>query len=55
MFDISITEFGTVGMPRGFCTCTYDFLMTVTKGVVQGVHKVVIRLSLDIIQRHKVS
>ena len=39
-----------VGMRRHFCA--YDFLTTVTKDVVHGVHKVVIRSSFGVIQRN---
>ena len=42
-------------MCRQFCTCTHEFLTTVTEGVVNGVHKVVTRLSFGVIQGHKVS
>ena len=33
----------------------YEFLTTVTKGVVHSVHKVMIWLSFGVIQRHEVS
>ena len=55
MFEISNSEFGTVGMRRRFRTCTYEFLAMVTEGVVHGVHKVLIQLSFIVIQKHKVS
>ena len=42
-------------MHRQFCACAYQFLNMVTEGVVQGVHKVVIRSSLGVIRRLKVS
>ena len=31
-------------------TCEYEFLTTVTKGVVHGVHKAVTQPSFDVIQ-----
>ena len=36
-------------------TCMYKFLTTVTKGIVDSIHKVVNRLSFGVIQGHKVS
>ena len=41
MFKISTSEFGTVGMHRQMQACTDEFLATVTKGVVNGLCKVV--------------
>ena len=41
-------------MRRRFCAYAYGFLTTVTEGVVHGVHKVAIRLSFGVLQRHKV-
>ena len=43
MFKISATDFGTVVICRLFRACAYEFLTTVTEGVVQGVHQVVIQ------------
>ena len=53
-FKISTSDFGTLGMRRQFHAWTYEFLSTVTEDVVHGVHKVVIRSSFSVIQRHKV-
>ena len=41
MFQISVSEFGTMGMCRQLQTCTDEYLAMVTKGVVHGVYKVV--------------
>ena len=49
MFKISTSEFGTMRMCRQFCACAYTFLSTVTKGVVHGIHKVVIQPSFGVI------
>ena len=38
-----------------FHACAYEFLTTAPEGVVHGVHRVVMRLSFGVIQRHKVS
>ena len=48
-------RFCTVSMRRPFRTCAYEFLTTVTKGVVHGVHKVETWSSFGVILRHKVS
>ena len=53
IFKISASDFGTMTMHRGFCACVYEFLTTVTEGVVHGAHKVVIRLSFGVIRQHK--
>ena len=50
-FIISVSDFGTVSM----CMCLCEFLTIVTKGVVHGVHKVVIRWSFGVIRPDKVS
>ena len=42
-------------MRRRFRACAYEFLTMVTEGVVQGVHKVVIRLSFGVTLRHEVN
>ena len=55
MYEIFTSDFGTVGMCRRFHACAYEFLTTVTEGVVHGVHKVVIRSSFGVIRQHKVS
>ena len=54
-FKISASEFGTMGMHRQFHTCACEFLTIVTKGVVRGVYKVVIRSSFSVTRLHKVS
>ena len=51
LFKLSVSDFGTVGMHRQFCVCTYEFLTMVTEGVAHGVHKVMIRSSFGVIQR----
>ena len=48
IFKISASEFGTMSMRRQFRACTYEFLTTATKGVVHGVHKVVIQSSFGV-------
>ena len=48
--QISTSDFGTVSMRRRFCAWSYEFLTTVTEGVVHGVHKVVIRSSFGIMR-----
>ena len=49
MFEISASEFGTVGMRRRFRAC--EFLTMVTKGCgPRGVHKVVIGSSFSVIR-----
>ena len=55
IFELSASDFGTTSMRRRFCACTYEFLSTVTEGVVHGVHKVVIRLSFGVTRQPKVS
>ena len=55
IFEVSASDFGTMSMRRRFRACTYEFLSTVAEGMVNGVYKVVIRLSFSVIQRHKVS
>ena len=55
MFEISASGFGSMGICRRFRACAYEFLTTVTKGVVHGVHKVMIWSSFCVIQRHKVT
>ena len=55
LFKISASDFDTVSLCRRFRACAYEFLTTVTEGVVYGVHKVVIRSSFVVIRRHKVS
>ena len=55
LFTIAASDFDTVGMCRRFCACAYDFNTTLTKGVVHGVYKVVIRPSYGVIRQHKVS
>ena len=55
MFKIFASDFNTMGMHRRFCVCAYEFLNTVSKGVVHCVHKVVIQSSFGEIQEHKVS
>ena len=42
-------------MRRQFRACAYEMPTTVTKGVVHGVHKVVIQSSFGLIWQHKVS
>ena len=54
LFKISTSDFGTVGMVRQFRACAYEFLTTVTKGVVHGVNKVVIRSSFGVTWQHNV-
>ena len=44
IFEVSVSDFGTVSMRRRFRACTYEFLSMITEGVVHGVHKVVILL-----------
>ena len=53
MIDISASDFGTICMCRQFST--YEYLTTATKGVVHGVHKVVVQSSFGVIWQHKVS
>ena len=55
LFKISSSDFSTVDMCRQFCTWAYEFLTTITTGVIHGVHKVVIRSSFGVIWRYKVS
>ena len=55
IFKISASEFGTVSMRRSFRACAYEFLNTVTEGVVHSVHKVVIRSSFGVMWQHKAS
>ena len=55
LFTISASDFDTVSVRRRFRTCAYEFLTTVTEGVVHGVHKIVNWSSFGVIQRHKVS
>ena len=55
LLKISAYDFGTVGMRRRFCPFVYEFLTTVTKGVVQGVHKGYEPIIFSVIRRHKVS
>ena len=50
MFKISVSEFGTPGRHRRFRICACEFVTTVSKGVVHGVHKVVIRPSFGVIR-----
>ena len=54
LHDVRLQTSESVGMRRRFQTCAYQFLTTVTEGVVCGVHKVVIRTSFGVISRHKV-
>ena len=42
-------------MHRQFHACVYEFLTTVTEGVVHGGYKIVIRLSFGVTGRHKVN
>ena len=44
-----------MGMLCRFRACAYEFLTSVTKGVVHGVHKVVIWSSFGVIGKQKVS
>ena len=53
MFKIPPSEFGTVYMGRRMQACKDEVLAKVTEGVVQGVHKVVTRLSFSVTWRHK--
>ena len=55
LFKISASDFDTVSMCRRLSACAYEFLTKVAKGVVHGVHKVVIPSSFSLIRRHKVS
>ena len=48
MFEISTSEFDTVGMSRQFCACAYEFLSMVIEDVVQSVYKVVIWSSFSV-------
>ena len=45
-FKIFVSDFDIMSMHRQFCPGTYQFLTTVTKSVVHGVKKVVIRSSI---------
>ena len=47
-FQISVSDFGTVGMCRR--ECTYESLTMVTEGVVHSVHKVVIQSSFGVLR-----
>ena len=49
MFKISASKFGTVSIRRRFHAYAYEFLTTVTEGVVHVVCKVVTRLPLIVI------
>ena len=49
LFEISTSKFGTTSMHRRCRACAYEFLTTVTEGVVHGVHKVVIQSSYGVI------
>ena len=42
-------------MHRQFCTCAYEFLTMVTKGVIYSVYKVVSRPSFSVTRQRKVS
>ena len=42
-------------MWRRFCACVYEFLTTITEGLVHSVHKLVIRSSFGVIRRHNLS
>ena len=54
-FNISASEFGSMGMYRRMQACSDEFLATVTEGVVHGVYKVVIQSSSRVIRQHKVN
>ena len=47
-FQISAHDCGTGSMRSRFRACMYEFMTTVTEGVVHGVHNVVIRLSFSV-------
>ena len=51
IFDCSASDFITVSVLRRFRACMYKFLTMVTGGVLQGVHKVVIRFSFSVVIR----
>ena len=55
MVKISSSKFGTLDMCRQFHACAYEFLTTVTEGVVYGVHKVGIQSSFSVLLQHKVN
>ena len=42
IFELCVSDFGTVSMHRRLCVCAYEFLTMVTEGVVHAVQKVVI-------------
>ena len=52
---VSASDFGTMSMYGQFRASVYEFMIMVTKGVVHGVHKVVIQSSFGVIYQHKVS
>ena len=49
LLKMSASDFSTVGMCRRFHACVYEFLTTVTEGVVHSVHKVVAQSSFGVI------
>ena len=53
MFKISSSDFRTLGMRRQKRGCADEYLATVTKAVVHGVHKVVTGASFGVILRLK--
>ena len=55
LFQISTSQFCTVGIHRRLWACTDEFLSRVTEGIVHGVHKVVTQSYFSVTHQHKVS
>ena len=55
MYEMSASEFGTVGMRRRMRACADEFLATVTEGVVHNVYKAVTRSCFGVTRQNRAS